>query len=275
MWDRPDMLNNISNVLVAVSVLLVLSGSIFVFANLPWFQVRRIDVSNALEPAGQLRHVTREEVREIAAQRLDGTFFTVNPEAARSAFARLPWVRNAEVRRVWPDRLDVAVEEHEAFANWGSDKLVNTHGELFDAARIDGLPEFSGPEGSETEVTRHYRDFSAPLGKLDLKVREIALSPRLAWELKLDNGLALKLGRDLPRDPLEIRIERFVAAYPDAVAKAGGRINVADLRYAQGFATRLPGAAAGASNAKPAPAKAKDSKSGGNARAPVVARGGA
>jgi cell division protein FtsQ len=269
MWDRPDMLNNISSVLVAVSVLLVLAGGIFVFANLPWFQVRRINVSNALEPAGQLHHVTRAAVQEIASARLDGTFFTVDPEAARSAFAMLPWVRKADVRRVWPDRLEVAVEEHEAFGNWGGGKLVNTHGELFDAARIDGLPEFSGPEGSAAEVTRHYRDFSAPLGRLDLKVREISLSPRLAWELKLDNGLALKLGRDLPRDPLQFRVERFVAAYPNAVTKAGGKINAADLRYAQGFATRLPGVAA------TAPAKAKDSKAATSARAPVAARGGA
>jgi cell division protein FtsQ len=265
MWDRPDMLNNISNALVAASVLLVLAGGIFMFANLTWFQVRRINVSNALEPAGLLHHVTREAAQEIAAERLNGTFFTVDPEAARSAFASLPWVRNAEVRRVWPDRLEVAVEEHEAFANWGGGKLVNTHGELFDAARIDGLPEFSGPDGSAAEVTRHYRDFSAPLRKLDLKVREIALSPRLAWELKLDNGLAMKLGRDLPRDPLEIRVERFVAAYPDAVAKAGGRINAADLRYAQGFATRLPGVAAAT---KPAPGKSKNST-------PAAVRGGA
>jgi cell division protein FtsQ len=275
MWDRPDILNNISSVLVALSVLLVLSGGIYVFANLPWFQVRRISVGNAVEPAGLLHHVTRAEVQEIAAERLDGTFFTVDPEAARSAFARLPWVRNAEVRRVWPDRLDVAVEEHQAFANWGSGKLVNTHGELFDAARIDGLPEFSGPEGSESEVTRRYRDFSAPLGKLDLKVREIALSPRLAWELKLDNGLVMKLGRDVARDPLEIRVERFVAAYPDAVAKAGGRINAADLRYAQGFATRLPGSNSAANPARASTAKTPPAQAGGNERVPAAARGGA
>jgi cell division protein FtsQ len=274
MWDRPDVLNNISNVLLAASVLLVLACGIYVFANLPWFQVRRINVSNALESARLLHHVTRAEVQEIAIERLNGTFFTVDPEAARLAFARLPWVRSAEVRRVWPDRLDVAVEEHEAFANWGGGKLVNTHGELLDAAKIDGLPDFSGPEGSEADVTRHYRDFSTPLGKLDLKVREIALSPRLAWELKLDNGLAMKLGRDLPRDPLEMRVERFVAAYPDAVAKAGARIGAADLRYAQGFATRQLGVA---SEANPAakPANTKNAKAGGNVHAPAAARGGA
>jgi cell division protein FtsQ len=240
MWDRPDILNSVSSVLIAVSVLLAAYGGVVTLANLSVFPVRLINVSNALEPAGGLHHVTREQVQELVGTRLEGTFFTVNLEAARAAFAGLPWVRNVEVRRTWPDRLEVAIEEQVPLANWSGGKAVNTHGELFDADRIEGLPEFSGPPGSEGEVTRHYRDFSEPLAKLGFSARQIALSPRLAWELKLDNGLALKLGRDLPRDPLTGRLERFVAAYPDTVGRVGGRLDVADLRYTQGFTLHLP-----------------------------------
>lgn len=245
MWDRPEILNGISSSLIAVAVLLAVWGGANLLANLPWFPVRLVNVSNALDPAGELHHVTHDAVEAVITQRLSGTFFTVDLDAARTAFAGLPWVRNVDVRRKWPDRLEVAIEEQIAFANWGDGKLVNTYGELFDAARVEGLPEFSGPPGSEAEVTRRYRDWSAPLAKLGVSARQIALSPRLAWELKLDNGLALKLGREQPKDPLLTRLERFAAAYAGSVVRMGGHLELADLRYAQGFALRLP---PGASN---------------------------
>jgi cell division protein FtsQ len=271
MWDRPEILNSIASALIAVSVLLAVYGGAIALANQPWFPVRAVSVSNATDAAGALQHVTREQVQAVATERLTGTFFTVDLEAARAAFAALPWVRSVEVRRAWPDRLEVAIEEQTAFANWGGGKLVNTHGELFDAARVEGLPEFSGPPGSEAEVTHHYRDFSAPLKKLGVSARQIALSPRLAWELKLDNGLALKLGRDQSRDPLLSRLERFAAAYADAVAHVSGRLDVADLRYAQGFALRLPPGAAMPGGAAGNSAKSREpSRTEGNNRKPAA-----
>ncbi len=270
MWDRPEILNSVSAALIAASVLLVAYGGAIALANLPRFPVRAISVSNALDPAGELYHVTREQVQAVIASRLQGTFFTVDLEAARTAFAALPWVRNAEVRRTWPDRLEVAIEEQVAFANWSGGKLVNTHGELFDAARIEGLPEFSGPPGSAAEITRRYREFSAPLDALRLAVRQIALSPRLAWELRLDNGLALKLGRDQPRDPLLARLQRFAAVYADSMLRAGAHLDIADLRYPQGFALRLPpGAAAQAGSGKVKGAAGIN----GNQRAQAAAKG--
>jgi cell division protein FtsQ len=244
MWDRPEILNSIAGALIAVSVLLALYGGVITLTNLPLFPVRQVLVSNALQPAGQLQHVTRDQIYAVVTQRLRGTFFSIDLEAARNAFAALPWVRSVEVRRTWPDRLEVAIEEQVAFATWSDGKLVNTHGELFDAALVNGLPAFSGPDGSEGEITRRYREFETSLATLGLSARQVVLSPRLAWELKLDNGLALKLGREQPRDPIAARVQRFVAAYADVVGKVKEKLVYADLRYPQGFALQLPQAAA-------------------------------
>jgi cell division protein FtsQ len=277
MWDRPEIMNSVSSALIAASILLAVYGGIFALANLPLFPVRHVSVSNALEPDAELQHVTREQVQAVITERLKGTFFTVDLEAARTAFSGLPWVRGVEVRRTWPDKLEVAIEEQVAFANWSDGKLVNTHGELFDAALISSLPAFSGPPGSEAEVTRRYREFSADFKKLGFSARQVALSPRLAWDIRLDNGLAVKLGRDHPRDPLLARLDRFVAAYADSVGRVSGRLDLADLRYTQGFALHLsPGASFQASGSKP-PAKesvkSKDAAGNGAKRAP--AKGGA
>jgi cell division protein FtsQ len=63
------------------------------------------------------------------------------------------------------------------------------------------------------------------------------VSPRRAWQLKLDSGLTLELGRE----QVEARLARFVGAYDRTLGRLGGGINHVDLRYANGFAVRMPG----------------------------------
>jgi cell division protein FtsQ len=151
----------------------------------------------------------------------------------------------------------VKLEEHVALARWGDTGLVNTFGEGFsasmDKAGEQALPLFAGPAGTEGEVTRRYRRFSellAPLGEAreNGAIATIVLTLRYAWQLRLAGGLELELGRD-GAEPVEQRLARFVAAYPESLgrlpahAAAGGadsRRHV-DLRYPNGFALRVAG----------------------------------
>ena len=128
VWDRPALLNAVANALYAVATVLGLYAVFFLLIHLPLFPVKEVRVLGALE------HVTREQVETTVRRQLTGNFFTVDLAAARRAFERLPWVRRVEVRRVWPDRLQVTLEEHVALARWGDSGLVNTHGEVFSAA---------------------------------------------------------------------------------------------------------------------------------------------
>ncbi|MCW5622990.1 MAG: cell division protein FtsQ/DivIB, partial [Burkholderiales bacterium] len=157
-------------------------------------------------------------------------------EQARAAFEKLPWVRVAHVRRVWPDRLQVTLEEHVPLARWHGHGLVNIHGEVFDAATELVLPVLAGPEGSAAEMTRNFVRFRDLLATVDRAPVEIRLSVRGAWQITLDDGQILELGRQ----DLLPRLTRFIAAYRTVITHVppGGRI---DLRYANGFAVRQPG----------------------------------
>ena len=105
--------------------MLLLYAVLFLVVHLPVFPLRKVDVK------GELQHVNREQVQFIVAREMKGNFFTLDLNRTRAAFEKLPWVRNVNVRRRWPDRLEVAIEEHVVLARWGSSALVNTHGELF------------------------------------------------------------------------------------------------------------------------------------------------
>lgn len=236
MWDNPRLANAAAGVLAALALGLLGYAAGRVLLDSPVFLLKTIVVG------GDLDRVERRDVVSALQGRVKGTFFTVDLESVRALFESIPWVRRAELRRKWPDSLEVRIEEHVALARWGQRRepqLVNAHGEIFRGQSDADLPVLAGPAGTESEVVRRYlafRDLLAPLG---LDPRRVLLSSRLAWQLKLSNGVTVLLGRDSDKDRVEERLARFAAAFPQTLAKSRQRLDYVDLRYPNGFALRV------------------------------------
>jgi cell division protein FtsQ len=230
VWDKPQLLNWIANFLYALATVLLVYIVIYVVVHLPIFPLREVRVD------GDLTHVTREQVKLIVARHLNGNFFTLDLVKARDAFEKLPWARNVSVRRRWPDKLEVVVEEHRELARWGNIALVNSYGELFHAASDSDLPVFYGPGDGVREVAERYGSYSRILNGTNIKVTQLALSPRRAWQLKTDKGMVIELGRE----EMETRLAKFAAVYQTTLESQGIKVAYADLRYPNGFAVRKP-----------------------------------
>jgi len=155
--------------------------------------------------------------------------------AVREAARRVAWVREASARRRFPDGMEIRLETHKPLARWTEGQLVSTTGEIFAAAHDGKLPRFAGPEGSAGEIAREYPALAAALAPLGSPLAEVRVSARGAWEVALESGLVLELGRG-ERVP---RIERFVAAWPQ-ISKGEAAPKYADLRYPNGFALKRP-----------------------------------
>lgn len=231
MWDKPAALNTIADLLFVAALLGLLYAGVAYAVRLPAFSI------NAVRVVTPLAHVTREQIEEIVRREVRGTFFTLQLGSARAAFEKLPWVRSAAVRRQWPGRLEVALTEHMPLARWGKEALVNVHGEVFEAAFDGALPVFNGPAGSAKEMAIQYDHFRRSLAAIDKTPGEINVSPRRAWQIRLDDGMTLDLGRD----QVEERLRRFVTTYPRTIARMSRPVDRVDLRYANGFAARVPG----------------------------------
>lgn len=230
MWDRPALMNAAADALYAIAAFAALAVAAGLLARLPVFDLREVKVG------GELRHVTRGEIEGVVQRELRGNFFTLDLVVARAAFERLSWVRQVSVRRHWPAGLDVALEEHAPLARWGAAALVNTHGEVFRAAYDRELPLFTGPEGTAREMAIQYVYFSRSLRGIGETPVELQLTPRRAWQVRLASGMTLALGRE----SIEARLARFVEAHGRTLGHLGRRIEYVDLRYANGFAARIP-----------------------------------
>ena len=229
MWDRPDQLNRIATALYAVAWLAIAYGAVLYVIHLPIFPLRDVTVT------GSPAHVTYAQVADIVKTELKGNFFTISLPAARAAFEKLPWVRSVNVRRKWPDRLEVSLEEHVPLARWGDEALVNVQGDVFRAAYDGELPTFVGPPGTAKEIAIQYAFFKRALEPIEKAPVQVQVTPRRAWEVKLAGGTTLALGRE----DVEARLTRFVSAYGASIGRLQRRIDYVDLRYSNGFAVRI------------------------------------
>ena len=245
MWDHPSLLNAVANLFYGIAAFIMLCIVVLITVNSSLFPLRTLAVENAVQ------HVDAQIVSEAIAGRVQGNFFGVDLEVVRSALEQMPWVRRAHVRREWPDRLQVELEEQVAVARWGektgSDQLVNRYGELFNGRSAEELPRFIGPLGSELEVARHYVEFSQSISPLNAGITQIVLSERSAWQLKLamkdEPPLTLMLGRSESEgdsQSVNLRLQRFVQHYPRLKARLNRGVQYVDLRYPNGFAVRVP-----------------------------------
>jgi cell division protein FtsQ len=236
MWDDAKALNALAATLALMAAVALAAAGLLWAARHPVFAIREVVVTTPMQRASapHLEAIVREE--------LAGTFFTMNLDRARAALSRAPWVRSVALRRQWPQRLEVALEEHEPLARWGEGALVNKQGEVFFAVYDGELPYFAGPEGHAAEMRARYGEWSAQLATLALTLSELRVSPRGGWSLKASDGTA-PMTVELGRDDADGRLARFVAGYArtvGALARSGTRVDHVDLRYRNGFAARVP-----------------------------------
>ena len=225
--------------LLSLPLAIVVVYGVYRFIHLPVFAIEQVLVE------GELKRCSVEDLRAGVFANLPGNFFTLDLAETREALEKVAWVRQARVRRVWPDRLVVHIEEHQPVAIWReqgvTDRLVNRFGEIFEAnlGDVDNLPELEGLRSQLGQVIDMHGKLLTLLRPFGMDVVRVSLSPRGSWEIELKRGEVIELGRGSAEDVLA-RLERFAHAIQRPGAQWAGRNwDRADLRHMDGFALHL------------------------------------
>lgn len=241
MWHRPQLMTAVADLLFAAGAAALFVAIGLWVLRLPLFPLREVVILKAPQ------ELTVGELERVLGSGARGNFFSVNVDQLRQGLEKLPWVRRAEVRRQWPGRLVVDIEEHRAAGRWGegSGQLVDVYGEVF-TANLRGdqdLPVLFGPLDSAPEVLRHYGELKRLLSPIERQPAQVVLSPRLAWRVTLDDGMVVELGREQQKASTRERMERFIEHYPSLLAHRSPKPVYVDMRYPNGIALRSPAGA--------------------------------
>jgi cell division protein FtsQ len=205
-------------------------------ANSLGFRIATISLSGEKE-------VSREEILTTAGVTGRASLLFLDAEAARTRLMANPWIADAAVLKLYPDRLQITITERQAFALWQKDGRVSviaadgTVLEPFVERRYLGLPLVVG-RGAE----RQAKDFLAIIDRHpDIRsvVRASVLVAQRRWNLRLTNGIDVQL----PETNVEPALDRLIAF--DRNKKLLSRdITTVDLRLPDRVTVRLSDGAA-------------------------------
>jgi len=205
-----------------------------------------------------LNHVARADLLREAGVSAASSLPLIDADAVRARLKRNPWIGEATVRKLYPDRLEIAVEERAAFALWqrsGKLNLIARDGTVLESAiesKPAELPLVVGI-GADKRAGA-FIDLIDRFPEVRAVVRAGVLIAERRWNLRLKNGIDVRL----PEDDPALALERLAAL--DREKKILSRdVTVIDLRVPDQIMVRLSDEAAAARAAahKQRPAKRK------------------
>lgn len=201
---------------------------------LPDFLQRPI---NHIKINAQYQHIQPQEIQQVVIPLVNKGFFTVNVAKIQSEVKKLPWVSTVGVRRIWPDTILITIKEHDVVARWKVGGVFNERGEIFhpDMSVVPtDLPVLEGPDALSAKIFEGFSELQMQFAKNDLVIKNILVSDRGSWSIKLNNGTEVILGNENRAE----RIDRLMSAWSTLSKKHKTGIKRIDLRYPNGFAVR-------------------------------------
>jgi len=183
---------------------------------------------------GEFQYIKKTEIQEKISPLLNTGYFSVNLLAIQQAVMTLPWIDKVLVQRVWPNRLELKVYEQKPVVRWGKDALLNARAEVFKPINIDifqSLPMLKTPDGLKKELLLTMQDMTKELEIRDLELTEFKVNKRLSWDILLNNGMQIQLGRVEPLQKF-MQLMNTLSVLGNKVSK----IASVDMRYPNGYA---------------------------------------
>ena len=207
-------------------------------ANALGFRIAAISLSGE-------REVSREEILTTAGVTGRASLLFLDADAARQRLLANPWIADAAVLKLYPNRLQITITERHAFALWqknGRLSVIAADGtvlEPFVENRYLGLPLVVG-----RDAERQAKDFLAVVDRYpDIRsaLRASILVADRRWDLRLTNGIDVQL----PESDVAAALDRLVGLDHDKKLLSRD-ITVVDLRLPDRVTVRLSDAAAAA-----------------------------
>ncbi len=228
-WQWPRFVVEWRSYVRRAALLLLLAGAL---AALTWALDRPVSV---ISMDGSFQRVSPGQIEKAVAPFAHSGFMSADLDSIQNAVETLPWVEHARIQRRWPNSLHVTVIEQTAAARWGESGLLNTRGELFvrSATHVPAeLPHLSGPDGTESQVAQRYLSVQGRMLEAGMRIAALRLDERGAWEIDLDSGVTVRLGRR----EVEERIDRFIHTASQVISHRLTEVAYVDMRYSNGFA---------------------------------------
>ena len=145
---------------------------------------------------GDLRYLDAENLAKDLRIKFNNNYLDTTLTEVVSEVESYPWISAASARRIWPDTLLIEIVEQRPVAVYNDTQYLGLSGDLFEPPVLvdEPMPRLYGAFSETTQVYSHYSVFSDRLADF-AKVTSVSRGHDLGWEIELEQGFTLKLGR--------------------------------------------------------------------------------
>lgn len=184
---------------------------------------------------GIFQHLKREELQEVLMPLVSTGFLEADMPTIQKVVGDLPWVKTVAIKRIWPDTINIKVEEKIPFVRWGENSLVTEQGIIFTPKDINEFSQLmivSGPKDQQLKTLEIMKGVTTALSDQSISLTEFHINERWSWKIKLTTGLEILLGRDEQLKKLQRFLKTLSVLTPEQIQAMA----VVDLRYPNGYA---------------------------------------
>ena len=216
-----------------LAVMIALGVALPIVAGVVTFPVQSVRIS------GEFTRVSKSDIERAVKPLLVQGLVRVDVDALRRVALAVPGVRDATVRRRWPDHIEIFVIERVAIARWAGGGFVEVDGTHFTptdgGGSANALPLLAGPEGSQQRVLNLHIALDRELEPLGKALDGTELTRRGVLYATLQDGPRLVMRPEA--------VGGNAGIYAQALARLmAGRLHEVervDFRYPTGFAVRM------------------------------------
>ncbi len=217
--------------------LLITVPLIAVVGTYKWIQNPENLTIKTVEVTGELKILDKQQLQPLIESFAKTNLYLLDDKGLEKEIENIPWVHSASMTHVWPDKLIVKIFEQQPVAFWGDDAMLAENGEIIKAVLADkksNLPLLYSPDGKGRNMATGFLKIREMMKGFPLKLVEFKEDARGSWQIKLENDMSLKIGREHQ----EKRLKRFMIAYKESLKGVISKVSVVDLRYTNGFAIK-------------------------------------
>ena len=180
-------------------------------------------------------NVNEAEIFKVAEKYLKNkSFFNINLDYLKNSIEKVAWVKNAYIRRSYPNEVIIFIEEYTPVAVWNNDSYISENGYIFSANKIEKkLPKISSYSNRNIIIFEYFSLILDGIrkNKLNDKVLLIKENEIRSLTVLLESNIAIKFGSK----NIEERIGVFFKAYKTLNTSDLKKIRYIDMRYSNGF----------------------------------------
>ncbi|ORU92984.1 MAG: hypothetical protein A6F72_05910 [Cycloclasticus sp. symbiont of Poecilosclerida sp. N] len=182
----------------------------------------------------EMRYLLREDISKAISDDMQTGYFAINSQKIIDELTHIEWVKEARIRRVWPDTVVVSIKEQFPVAIWNETSLLNQDGDVFQPRNIElleHLPSLSAVDSQSKFVLQQSKEIDQKLELLGLSVQKLVLSKHGSWDVVLSNGVFIKAGHQLPEKGVSKSLNTLAFLQNELLQQASS----IDLRYPNGI----------------------------------------